>query len=255
MTRPSFDRYLAVVTDAASALTERAERVGLDVPVVTCPTWSMADLVAHQGIVHRWAASNLRRDGVTVPTRTQVRRDVPPAELVGWFTDGTQDLLAALRQVAPDVAAMVFLNDAPPPREFWARRQAHETTVHAVDALAGELGRVPLAAEVGVGTDIALDGIDELLTGFFTRGRSRIAEEQPLSVAVSPTDSELGWTMQVADGRLVTVRDRTESADATLVGTAAQLYLGLWNRGCEIESVGRPDLLDRWRRHQRVRWS
>jgi len=38
-------------------------------------------------------------------------------------------------------------------------------------------------------------------------------------------------------------------------GTAAQLYLGLWNRGTEITSAGRTDVLDRWHRVQRVRWS
>lgn len=38
-------------------------------------------------------------------------------------------------------------------------------------------------------------------------------------------------------------------------GTAAQIYLGLWNRGTEITSAGRTDALDRWHRVQRVRWS
>jgi len=38
-------------------------------------------------------------------------------------------------------------------------------------------------------------------------------------------------------------------------GTAAQIYLGLWNRGTEITSAGRTDVLDRWHRVQRVRWS
>src|SRR5665647_3570983 len=38
-------------------------------------------------------------------------------------------------------------------------------------------------------------------------------------------------------------------------GTAAQIYLGLWNHGTEITSAGRTDALDRWHRVQRVRWS
>ena len=45
------------------------------------------------------------------------------------------------------------------------------------------------------------------------------------------------------------------AADAVFGGTAAQVYLGLWNRGTEITSAGRTDVLDRWHRVQRVRWS
>lgn len=149
----------------------------------------------------------------------------------------------------------MFLNDAPPPRHFWARRQAHETTIHAVDALAAALGRLPTAAEAGIDHDVAVDGIDELVTGFFTRGRSRLAGEAPVSIAVAPTDAERGWTLAVADDRLATERVRRAAADAVLTGTAAQLYLGLWNRGDEITGSGRPGLLARWREVQRVRWA
>ena len=60
-----------------------------------------------------------------------------------------------------------FLADPATPRLlFWARRQAMETTVHRVDAESA-LGRcTPLAP------DIALDGIDEFLTGFLPRSRT-----------------------------------------------------------------------------------
>ena len=40
-----------------------------------------------------------------------------------------------------------------------------------------------------------------------------------------------------------------------MTGTATQLYLALWNRGDEITAIGRPDVLERWRQTQRVRWS
>jgi hypothetical protein len=161
-------------------------------------------------------------------------------------------LLDVLATAPPDVAAVVFLNDAPGPRDFWARRQAHETTIHAADALAARLGRFPLADEVDAPEDLALDGVDELLTGFFTRGSSKLAEEIPFTIAVTPTGVDRGWTMQVGDGRLVTHR-RLQAADATLSGTAGQLYLGLWNRGDEIVASGRPGVLERWRAVQRVR--
>src|SRR5690606_33354539 len=128
--------------------------------------------------------------------------------------------LATLRTVDPDVPATVFLNDAPRPRDFWARRQAHETTIHSTDALAAALGRVPSADEAGTGADLALDGIDELLTGFFTRGRSRLAEGDPFTIAVTPTDSDKDWTVRVSDGRMVTQRLRSAEADAVFTGSA-----------------------------------
>ena len=61
--------------------------------------------------------------------------------------------------------------------------------------------------------------------------------------------------MVIDEGRMTTVRERADHADATFSGTAAQLYLGLWNRGDEVTATGRPDMLDRWRTVQRVRWS
>ena len=102
--------------------------------------------------------------------------------------------------------------------------------------------------------DVALDGIDELLTGFFTRGRSKLAEDTPFTVTVNPADAETAWTMHVADGRITTTRQPGTDADVTFTGTAAQLYLGLWNRGTEIAASGRADVLERWHAVQRIRW-
>jgi hypothetical protein len=60
----------------------------------------------------------------------------------------------------------------------------------------------------------------------------------------------------VAERLTVDIADSTADGetDATITGTAAQLYLALWNRGDEVAAIGRPDLLDRWRTAQRVTW-
>ena len=250
-----FDRCLAVIDSAARDLVERAESAGLTAAVPTCPEWSVAELVAHQGMVHRWATSHLRHDGADIPGEQEIVATVPGDQLLAWFTEGARDLLVALRLADPEGPAMVFLADAPPPVHFWARRQAHETTVHAVDALAAALGREPTAKEAGVDTEVALDGLDELLTGFFPRGRSKLAHLQPLTISVLPSDSDRGWTVHVADDRLTTLREPCEKAQATFSGTAAELYLGLWNRGSEVLATGRPGVLEAWRDRQRIRWS
>ena len=115
----------------------------------TCPAWTTDALVAHQAMVHRWAAAHVRGDDPDViPNQTEIRTTVD--DLVGYYRDGHGALLATFHDAAPDLEAMTFLKDAPAPRDFWARRQAHETTIHMVDALAAVLGRLPTASEAGI---------------------------------------------------------------------------------------------------------
>ena len=163
-----------------------------------------------------------------------------------------------------DLKALTFLNDAPPPREFWARRQAHETTIHMVDALAASLGRLPTADQAAIDQGIASDGVDELLCGFFTRGRCKLYDGREYTLVVAPEDTPRRWVVHVAPGLTVDIVDGggderhggdDGDADARIAGSAAQIYLALWNRGDQPKLAGRSDVLDRWRSTQRVRWS
>lgn len=262
--RPAFpfEAHLAAVRTAADALLADATAAGLDTAVPTCPGWRVANVVAHQGMVHRWTAANLRLDPTPVPTEDAVLAAIPHADLLAWFAAGVAELEAAFAAADPEVPALVFLADAPRPREFWARRQAHETRMHAVDVLAARLGRRPRAAEAAVPRDLALDGLDELLTGFVTRGRSGLCDAEATSIAVVPddavaSDTGLAWFLEVLPGGIRTIRTTPEpapAADAVLRGTAAQLYLGLWNRGDEVRVDGRADLLARWAERVQITW-
>ena len=257
-TRWRFEQHLDAIEQAAAHLAGRARRAGPAAEVPSCPRWTVADLVAHQGMVHRWAVSNLRGQGPVSTPKSQILAEVPAERLVDWFEEGARLLLKTLHETPADVEAMVFLRDAPPPREFWARRQAHETTIHSVDALAAELGRLPLAEEADIGADLALDGLDELLCGFVPRGQSRLERQDGTTLAVLPGDAETGWLLTLGD-RIEAVRVPADSeeigaANHRFTGTAAQLYLGLWNRGDEMTSSD-PDLLRQWRGKQRIRWS
>ena len=106
--------------------------------------------------------------------------------MLGWFDDGATALLQAIVDAPDDLDALVFLKDAPPPRLFWARRQCHETTIHAVDALGARLGRPARADETWIRPAIALDGIDELLVGFVTRRREGASPGSPDPAARAP---------------------------------------------------------------------
>jgi uncharacterized protein (TIGR03083 family) len=173
------------------------------------------------------------------------------AALLDWYDTGAQALVAALVAAPEDLEALVFLRDAPPPRLFWARRQLHETTIHRIDATAGAEQRTPFAAECGISVDHALDGLDELLVGNATRRKWPLRSTPAVRLAVAPVDSASRWVLTIgADQVTTTVGD--ESADTTFRGTAAQLYLGLWNRGAEIAVIGDPKLLQQWRAQMRV---
>ncbi|HZI46139.1 MAG TPA: maleylpyruvate isomerase family mycothiol-dependent enzyme [Ilumatobacter sp.] len=248
----AFERYVDLVAASATRMITTIERAGFDAEVVTCPIWDGRALVAHQAMVHRWAAANLRgEDASAVPNQTEIRESVE--DLGTYFRDGVDGLVAALREASDDLDALVFLNDAPPPRQFWARRQAHETTIHMVDALSAKLGQVPSATEAAIDSDVAVDGIDELLCGFFTRGKSKIFEGSEYDVDVVPTDSDRRWTVHVAE-RMTATAESAGDAHVRIAGPADAIYLALWNRGDEVEVTGDDGLLDRWRAAQRVRW-
>jgi uncharacterized protein (TIGR03083 family) len=230
-------------------------------PVPTCPEWSVRQLTAHTGMVHRWARAQVTGGETPFADEAAVLSRVRVPDLPVWLLDGADTLVSALRDAPEDVAAWVFMETDRTPLQFWHRRQAHETIVHAVDAMAVARGSVPTSGEVTAALgdvltpDLAVDGLDELLMGFAPRGRSKLWDGTPVTVAVVADDIDASWTLSVAEEALtVTAGQAVGDVDAHWTGTAAQLYLGLWNRGEEITVDGDPELLHRWRGRQRVRW-
>ena len=248
-----FDRYVDIVRLSATRMVDTVEGVGLDAAVVTCPAWDGRALLAHQTMVHRWATAHVRgEDPSGLSNQTEIRETIE--DLGDYFREGLSGLLAALREAPDDLQAMVFLNDAPPPKLFWARRQTHENTIHMIDALSAAAGSVPSAADAGIDSDVALDGIDELLCGFFTRGKSKLFDGTEFDVLVAPSDSDRRWRLRVAE-RITADDAGGGDVDVTITGSADAIYLALWNRGDEIEVAGDDTLLERWRATQRVGWS
>jgi uncharacterized protein (TIGR03083 family) len=231
----SVEQHLTGLHEAMLAFAQHAAAAGPDVDVPSCPGWTVRRLIGHQGAVHRWAAAAVRGDSLDrEPVEKRGRSSDDP---VAWLRDGAIDLVRTLVSPPDDVDARVFLLDAPAPRHFWARRQCHETTVHAVDALSAALGRLPRADETWIGRDLALDGLDELLLGFVARTSSQLRCATPTTIAVLPTDADHSYTVTVTDEPPVSVRhEGTASGDVTVEGTAVQLYLALWHRSDELTS-------------------
>ncbi|HET8914259.1 MAG TPA: maleylpyruvate isomerase family mycothiol-dependent enzyme, partial [Propionibacteriaceae bacterium] len=181
----TIDQYLTAIRSAAERLHDHAAEAGLTAPVPSCPGWDVAALVAHQGMVHRWAAAHVSGDSDHRTEDSEAAAAAAP-DVVAWFDEGVHALTKILSEAPDDLEAMVFLRHAPPPRLFWARRQAHETTIHAVDAQAAALRRLPRPAEIMINDELAADGIDELLRGFLPRRTSRLRSESPYVIEIRP---------------------------------------------------------------------
>jgi uncharacterized protein (TIGR03083 family) len=236
------DRHGRALADTASSVRE-------DTAVPTCPGWDVRALLAHTGMVQRWAAEHVR-NGQARPGDPAEHHRAPQAGIVDWFREGHAELVAALTAAPDDLEAMTFLAGAGPARHFWARRQAHETTVHHADAAAAA-GAIPEIEPV-----LALDGIGELLEGFYGRRGGKLRADPPITVRVAPSDFELTWTVRIGPESRTVTRDTDGAADCTLRGASADLYLYLWNRGPagSVEVDGDVRATEVWHELARVRW-
>jgi uncharacterized protein (TIGR03083 family) len=243
------EQHLDGIRRAVDSFAQSAETAGLEASVPTTPDWDVRRLVAHQGLVHRWATGHLL--GHEVDPEAVETEGLSTDDPVSWLRAGADRLVAAIEHAPDDLEALVFLADAPSPKRFWGRRQCHETTIHAVDALSAVLGRYPRGDDTWIDRRLALDGIDELLTGFLPRPRSRLRAKEPMTIAVMPEDADERWLIAISSQPPVTARGLgDEDADVVLRGSATALYLTLWNRSDEVSD----ERLDLWAESVRVTW-
>ncbi|HEX9032588.1 MAG TPA: maleylpyruvate isomerase family mycothiol-dependent enzyme [Streptosporangiaceae bacterium] len=240
-------------------LAAAAASAGLDAAVPSCPDWVVRDLVRHQGGVHRWAT------GIVAGPRTQAWNvsldEVVGAwpsddELLSWFGDGVDRLVEVLSSADPRLDCWTFLA-APSPLAMWARRQAHETSVHRVDAeLAAGQSVTPFAAP------LAADGISELLTCFITRPHGTLRSDPPKSLRVTCSDGPGDWLVRIGPDQVCTVPaddppGAAEHADCQVSGSTQDLYLTLWNRrpADGLPAVGDAGVLDLFLDQVHIRWT
>ena len=244
-------QFVEAIEESGRRLAAAATEAGPGAPVPPCPGWTVADLVVHTGGVHRWAASYVRtgRGRATTAAEEEGFFAAPPGDLVAWFSDGVAALALALRAAPADLECWTFL-PAPSPLAFWARRQAHETTVHAADALAAAGKPAP------VGPALGADGLDELLGGFFARPGRGPSADPARSLELRASDVGRTWTLEIGPEGPAVVEARA-GADCTIEGRAGDLYLAMWNRrpAGELVVSGDVSALERWHAGAAVTWS
>ncbi|MFJ3717797.1 maleylpyruvate isomerase N-terminal domain-containing protein [Streptomyces sp. NPDC090057] len=162
MTLLAHDRYCdeieLQVRQLRAVVTSGAD---LAATVPTCPEWSLEDLVRHMGGALRWvdtlvrarAQENIPLERVPSGSGPEERGDA--AALDKWLAETGESTVAALREAGAGTAVWTWAGNLD--SGFWARRMAHEITVHRADAA--------LAADLpyDVASDIAADAVDEWL--------------------------------------------------------------------------------------------
>ncbi|MFJ4525190.1 maleylpyruvate isomerase family mycothiol-dependent enzyme [Streptomyces sp. NPDC088810] len=241
------DRLRAVVTSGAD----------LSATVPTCPDWSLEDLVRHMGGALRWvdalvrtrAQENIPEEQVPLGGGPRERGDA--AALDKWLAQSGELVVGALREAGPD--ARVWAWAGTPNSGFWARRMAHEITVHRADAT--------LAAGLPyeVAPDIAADALDEWLQIVewvqrnMPRDPAKDLRRPGSRIHLHATDAgpELNaeWLVELgADG--VSWRRGHEKATVALRGPLTSVLLAFYRRlpldASGLEVLGERELLEFW---------
>ncbi|MDQ3763449.1 MAG: maleylpyruvate isomerase family mycothiol-dependent enzyme [Actinomycetota bacterium] len=153
------DRYLDALTAQSALLAEALAGADLQQRVPTCPDWTLYRLAEHLGQSHRWVTEIVTRRVTTQPGPGELPLATAPEDVDGlcaWLREGAGELADAIRAAGPQTPVWSWADDHSV--GFWARRAAHETTVHRADA------ELALGREFTVEADLAADAISEWLS-------------------------------------------------------------------------------------------
>ncbi|MBA3743072.1 maleylpyruvate isomerase family mycothiol-dependent enzyme [Sporichthya sp.] len=212
MTPEQHVQFLRAEADAFSRVLASGD---LDAQVPNCPGWTLADLAAHLGSVHRWARGAM----LTGPSHLETR-PIPAGRdaIVDWFAEGVAALHESLTQIDATTPCWTF--EEVDTAAFWMRRQAHETAVHRWDAESSQ------GTPGGIDAALAADGVAEVVDMFFPR-QVRLARIPPLQRSLRLAPDEGAACTLAGDG---TGTGTGTAADAELAGPAEALLLVLWGR-------------------------
>jgi uncharacterized protein (TIGR03083 family) len=231
------DREIAALVDALGA-------GPLDVPVPTCPDWTLVDLADHVGgFCGFWA--HILCDATGRPKTSFAERpagtDGP--EAADWLGGLGDDLLTLLRSTEPTQQAWTWA----PGRDnaaFVARRSAHELSVHRFDA---QGARGPASPIDGA---LAIDGIEEIFVmreAWVGSGQGDVAAGAGETIHLHATDREAEWLIELTADGLVVRREHAKG-DLALRGAVSDLELVLYDRPPlgSIERFGDESVLGAW---------
>lgn len=196
----------------------------LDSPVPSCPGWTGADLVQHVAEVYLHKTETMRQGAWPAPwppslPEPLVALDDAYRQLVGEFAV-RKPADSTLTWYGPDQTV-----------GFWIRRMAQETVIHRLDAeLAAGVTHAPIP------TDLADDGVDELLECFLSYASAAYPDEFSEYLVdcdgrtVQIATEEAGWQLQLGPSEITVDRGHFD-AEAGVSGEAAAVLRWVWRRG------------------------
>jgi uncharacterized protein (TIGR03083 family) len=231
---------IALMAAAVSDVSDTAAEVA------TCPGWTVADLAAHIGGIHRWVTAIVASQA---PSRLPFPEVAPESssadDLAEWLTAGAGPLLESLRAAGPVTPVWTW----GPGRTsgWWARRMVHETAVHRADA---ELA-AGIAAPV-IDPVVAADGIDEFLFNLPSARRpyKHLASlPTGASLHLHATDADGEWLIRFTESGIAWERGHAK-ATVAVRGPVALLLLFTYGRvpGADerFAVFGDASVLDDW---------
>jgi uncharacterized protein (TIGR03083 family) len=242
-------RFIDCLAEDYALLRDAAASADLDVPVPSCPGWTMGDLVYHVAEVYLHKATIMRTG--------EWPRPWPPARLAA---EPRLALLGrAYGELTAEFGAREVTQAVPTwyePDEtvgFWLRRMAQETVIHRIDAeLAAGL------PDTRVPDDLALDGVDEVLVRFLAYFSTGFADANVAHLdgadgtsAIVVSAGRRSWTVRPSQTDEATVEDDDCGDSRVLVRAAPDPMLRwLWGRaGDDVVTVtGDPAWADYLRR-------
>jgi uncharacterized protein (TIGR03083 family) len=214
-----YDAFVEHVRNDGRRLADAA-RGDLSLAVPSCPGWTTRDLVRHVAEVyeHKIACTELQHAPDRWPPAWPPDRD--PIE---WLSDAHARLLAMFASSGPTTPSATWW---PPDQTvgFWARRMAHETTVHRVDA---ELAIA--APRPTVDAELAVDGIDEILDIMLEGDWSDEPDAASDGQRVVIVTAGRRWLVTLERTSIGVTHD-ADDADAEIAGEPSDVLLWLWGR-------------------------
>jgi uncharacterized protein (TIGR03083 family) len=223
-TRIDYGRMLDVFDVEVELIATVADSTPPDLPVPACPGLTAGETVRHLGSIYRmlslWLAHGAK-------PQVWQRKPAPRQPVSDYLREAATALRTQLRARGPDEECETWY---PPQSDyrFWARRMLHETVVHRGDVESAALVRLS-----EVDTDVAVDGVDEVLSLWF---EYRLRElgltgHRRSSVLLTTTDADAcSWLARIDRSEVTVTTVDLAEADAAVLAEPVQLYRWLWGR-------------------------
>jgi hypothetical protein len=166
---------------------------------------------------------------------------VPDGDALEVFANALDELVAALKDCDAETPVWNWSENEPDLAGFWARRMAHESSVHRFDAQTAHGVVQPIDAE------LAGDGLDELVDVVVPRVYERDAISGPTGTLALDSSDDGTWCLEL-EPHGVRRLDVLSDPAVTVRGTTSALLLATYSRvpWTSLETEGDAEVLAGW---------